>query len=153
MINQNHSAAKAEVQWRPSGRRNPCAVCGRTRDSDCRVSSDGEQVICHHPKDHKPGDVIDGWAFTGNTSDGRAGHFVRDQAQSNWQSQKQRTDATHLAVPIKGPVHLLRIAPFPKQPDPTLRLLVGQPDSEGKTLTRKWSWSVEPRSMLRSRAA
>ena len=141
MINQSHSAGKAGVQWRPSGRSNPCAVCGRTKDSDCRMSSDGEQVICHHPKDHKPGDVIDGWAFTGNTSDGRAGHFVRDQAQPNWQPQKRRTGITHLAVPIKGPVQLLRIAPSPEQPDPPLRLLIGQPDSEGKTLTRKWSYS------------
>ena len=90
------------------------------------MSSDGEQVICHHPKDHKPGDVIDGWAFTGNTSDGRAGHFVRDQPQPNWQPQKQRTGATHLAVPIKGPVQLLRIAPSPSQPDS--RSVRQQPD-------------------------
>jgi hypothetical protein len=68
----------------PSSKRNPCPVCGRTKDSDCRTSGDGLEVICHHPKDHRRGEVITGadglaWAFTGNTKDGRAGHFTLDK--------------------------------------------------------------------------
>jgi hypothetical protein len=66
----------------PSGKNNPCPVCGRTKDRDCRTSPDGLEVICHHPKDYRPGDVVRGlgddqpWAFTKNTKDGRAGHFT-----------------------------------------------------------------------------
>jgi hypothetical protein len=68
----------------PSSKRNPCPVCGRTKDSDCRTSGDGLEVICHHPKDHRRGEVITGadglaWAFTGNTKDGRAGHCTLDK--------------------------------------------------------------------------
>jgi hypothetical protein len=66
----------------PSGKKNPCPVCGRTKDRDCRTSPDGMEVICHHPKDYRPGDVVRGlgddqlWAFTKNTRDSRAGHFT-----------------------------------------------------------------------------
>ena len=66
----------------PSGKKNPCPVCGRTKDRDCRTSPDGMEVICHHPKDFRPGDVVRGagdglaWAFTKNTKDSRAGHFT-----------------------------------------------------------------------------
>lgn len=68
----------------PSGRNNACPVCGRTKDSDCRTTPDGLEVICHHPKEYRPGEVITGadgiaWAFTGNTKDGRAGHFTLDK--------------------------------------------------------------------------
>lgn len=70
--------------WFPSSNRNPCPVCGREKDGDCRTSGDGLEVICHHPKDYRPGQVLQGvdgktWGFTGNTKDGRAGHFTLDK--------------------------------------------------------------------------
>lgn len=65
--------------WLPSSKRNPCPICGRTKDGDCRISRDGQQVICHHPKDYRPGEVVNGWAFTANTKDGRGGHFTPDK--------------------------------------------------------------------------
>lgn len=72
----------------PSGKHNPCPVCGRTKDRDCRTSDDGLEVICHHPKDCRPGVVVRGlgdgqeWAFTKNTRDGRAGHFTLNKPRS-----------------------------------------------------------------------
>ena len=82
-----------------SSRRNPCPVCGRTKDSDCRMSSDGLEVICHHPKDHRAGEVITGadegaWAFTGNTRDGRAG-----QCRVN---KVRRDAASRVPAPLAG---------------------------------------------------
>lgn len=78
--NQSTQAGNHSQDWLPSGKSRPCPVCGRTSDGDCRISSDGERVICHHPKDYTPGrDVVNGYAFTGNTSDGRAGHFTIDK--------------------------------------------------------------------------
>lgn len=74
--------ARTHSQWLPSGKSRPCPVCGRTKDGDCRISDDGLEVICHHPKDLKPGTVENGWAFTGNTSDGRAGHFAIDKGRT-----------------------------------------------------------------------
>ena len=31
---------------RSSGRNNPCPVCGRVKDGDCRIAEDGK-VLCH----------------------------------------------------------------------------------------------------------
>lgn len=72
----------------PSGKRNPCPICGRTADGDCRTA-DG-LVICHHGSSHhppeglRPGYVIEGrdgqrWAFTGETTDGRGSTFTLDK--------------------------------------------------------------------------
>jgi hypothetical protein len=79
--------ATISQRWFPSGKRNPCPICGREKDGDCRTSGDGMEVICHHPKDYRPGEIVqlaDGprWAFTGNTADGRAGHFVIDKTRT-----------------------------------------------------------------------
>ena len=62
------------TKFTPSSRHNACPVCGRVKDPDCRISS--ELVLCHKNTDHKVGDVIDGWAFTGVSSDGRTGMFT-----------------------------------------------------------------------------
>ena len=62
------------TKFAPSSRRNACPVCGRVKDEDCRISP--ELVLCHKNTDHKVGDVIDGWAFTGVSSDGRTGKFT-----------------------------------------------------------------------------
>ena len=64
----------AKTKFTPSGKNNPCPVCGRVKDEDCRISP--ELVLCHKNTDHKVGDVIDGWAFTGVSSDGRTGKFT-----------------------------------------------------------------------------
>lgn len=71
--------ASSVQQWACSSRRKPCPICKRVKDGDCRISTDGLQVLCHHPKDLKPGVVMNGWAFTGNCSDGRCGHFTLDK--------------------------------------------------------------------------
>jgi archaellum biogenesis ATPase FlaH len=93
--------------WLPSSRSRPCPICGRTKDGDCRISADGEQVICHHPKDLKPGDVVDGWAFTGNTSDDRAGHFTIDKPRAGSPSRPGKV------VPLRTPEPAAETAPDP----------------------------------------
>jgi len=62
------------TKFTSSSRHNACPVCGRVKDPDCRISS--ELTLCHKNTDHKVGDVIDGWAFTGVSSDGRTGKFT-----------------------------------------------------------------------------
>jgi hypothetical protein len=66
-----------------SSERNPCPICGRIKDGDCRISDEG-LVLCHHPQSLKPGTVITGndgrrWAFTRNTDDNRCGVFKPDE--------------------------------------------------------------------------
>jgi hypothetical protein len=104
-------AASTSTSWTYSSKANPCPICSRITDGDCRMSRDGEQVICHHPKDHKPGTVIDGWAFTSNTKDGRASHWVLDQPKPDgWKAApfkpKAAAPQTPLPAPISGPIHL-----------------------------------------------
>jgi hypothetical protein len=101
-------------QWTYSSGRNPCPICQRVKDGDCRISTDRLQVICHHPKDLKPGDVENGWAFTGNISDGRAGHFTLDKPANHRPSASQKVVPLRVApaaVPatVDGPIELARI--------------------------------------------
>jgi hypothetical protein len=35
-----------------SSKSNPCPVCGRTKDGDCRISYDGKMILCHQNFDH-----------------------------------------------------------------------------------------------------
>ncbi len=110
-----------------SSRRNPCPVCGRTKDSDCRMTPDGLEVICHHPKDHSPGEVITGaderaWAFTGNTRDGRAGHYTLDKPLDGAQRLPRRLIQQRLAEPARTPP-----APLPDRPPVLARMTPREP--------------------------
>ena len=42
-----------------SGKNNPCPVCDRTKDGDCRLSQD--LILCHTYEDAKVGDLIKGY--------------------------------------------------------------------------------------------
>jgi hypothetical protein len=111
-------SATPSTQWINSSQRNPCPICGRTKDGDCRISSDGQQVICHHPKDLKSGEVQNGWAFTGNSSDGRGGHFTPDKPKAKKSQIRRKVlpfKRPAAPVPIAGPIELAPIdAVLPK---------------------------------------
>ena len=59
-----------------SSKTNPCPVCGRTKDTDCRISRDGKMVLCHQNFDHAKTQQPDLWHFDKPTSDGRCGVYV-----------------------------------------------------------------------------
>ena len=114
----------------PSSRRNPCPICGRTADGDCRI---GEGLaVCHHGSSHqppeglRPGDVIEGcdgqrWAFTGETADGRASTFTPDKPLDlpvRVVQQRPRSSCTKATpVVIEGPIELAQL-PVPAQEPP-----------------------------------
>ena len=96
-------------ELKPSSRSNPCPICGRTKDGDCRRGE--ELAICHQGKSHHPpgdlrrGEVIDGndgqrWAFTGETTDGRALTFTVDKPRQN----------NARVVPLRPRITLARLA-------------------------------------------
>ena len=73
------------AEFTPSSRANPCPICSRTKDGDCRIGA--ELVLCHHGSSHhppeglRPGDTHPGgdgqqWAYAKDTSDGRAATFT-----------------------------------------------------------------------------
>jgi hypothetical protein len=65
----------------------PCVICGRDdKGGDCRISTEGDFVLCHHgstfspPSGLKKGEVVLGqdfqqWAYCGEASDGRTSSF------------------------------------------------------------------------------
>ncbi|MEG5170539.1 hypothetical protein QUB54_30710, partial [Microcoleus sp. AT10-A2] len=59
-----------------SSKSNPCPVCGRTKDRDCRISHDGKMVLCHQNFDHTKTQQPDLWHFDGTSSDNRCGVYV-----------------------------------------------------------------------------
>ncbi len=114
----------------PSSKRNPCPICGRTADGDCRTAEG--LAICHHGSKHhppaglRPGDVIDGhdgqrWAFTGETSDGRGSTFTLDKPGHH---QRPRVVKRRSALPsrppspapISGPIELAKLSGATKGP-------------------------------------
>jgi hypothetical protein len=113
--------ATPSTQWIPSSRRNPCPVCERSKDGDCRISPEGDRVICHHPRELRPGEVVNGWAFTRNTSDDRAAHFVLDrprEASSRLRVVNGRKPApVSTPVSITGPITLARLPEGVQLPD------------------------------------
>lgn len=114
--------ASHATRWIPSSKANPCPVCGRTKDGDCRISSDGQKAICHKPKDLKPGEVQNGWAFTGNISDDRGGHFVPDKprgtAQPDLRPKVVPMRRRPNPAPINGPITLATIEPVQPKGSP-----------------------------------
>jgi len=62
------------AKFTASSVKNPCPVCGRTKDGDCRFTGDG-RIFCHSHQHYKPGETLRGedgqeWACVGNTTEG-----------------------------------------------------------------------------------
>ena len=62
------------TKFTASSVKNPCPVCNRTKDGDCRLTGDG-RVFCHSYQHYKPGETLRGadgqeWACIGHTTDG-----------------------------------------------------------------------------------
>ena len=101
----------------PSSKSNPCPVCGRTKDGDCRISHDGKMVLCHQNFDHAKTQQPDLWHFNGSTSDGRCGIYVFKEESESIQPVAKKPRAKKkefLPVPIPLGAKLLRL-PVPGQ--------------------------------------
>jgi hypothetical protein len=60
-----------------SSKKNPCPVCGRTKDTDCRNSADSLFVFCHT---HQTKTDVDGWVWRGECPKGAAwGMFSKQE--------------------------------------------------------------------------
>lgn len=102
-----------------SSKKNPCPVCGRTKDGDCRISLDKKLVLCHRNFDHAKTDQPDLWDFKGETSDGRCGEYVLKKKDENENTQPvakkpKLKKKEYSAVPISSGAKLLRL-PTPGQ--------------------------------------
>lgn len=94
-----------------SGRNNPCPVCSRVKDADCRWSD--EVILCHTGTDLNPGNTITingvPWAFIHHNGgfSGSAAVFKphRERSREEWKRDLQRptpnTPAQLLAIQQK----------------------------------------------------
>ena len=60
-----------------TNKQNPCPVCGRTKDGDCRISQDEGLVLCHTERNgRKPGEEFNGFIYLGEAEIGNWGKWV-----------------------------------------------------------------------------
>lgn len=106
-----------------SSKTNPCPVCGRTKDTDCRISRDGKMVLCHQNFDHTKTQQPDLWHFDKPSSDGRCGVYVfkeKEKTESiqptarKSRAQKKKNQPT----PIPSGAKLLRLPAPGQSPQP-----------------------------------
>jgi putative DNA primase/helicase len=104
-----------------SSKSNPCPVCGRTKDGDCRISQDGKMVLCHQNFDHAKTQQPDLWHFNGSTSDGRCGIYIFKEESESIQPVARKPRAKKkefLPVPIPSDAILLRLPAPGQSPQP-----------------------------------
>jgi putative DNA primase/helicase len=100
-----------------SSKSNPCPVCGRTKDGDCRISGDGKMVLCHQNFDNAKTQQPELWHFDKSSSDGRCGIYIFKEESESIQSIAKKPRAKKkevLPVPIPIDAKLLRL-PAPEQ--------------------------------------
>jgi len=105
----------------PSSKSNPCPVCGRTKDGDCRISQDKKMVLCHQNFDHAKTQQPDLWHFNGSTSDGRCGIYILKEESESIQPVARKPRAKKkefLLVPIPLDAKLLRLPAPGQSPQP-----------------------------------
>jgi len=104
-----------------SSKSNPCPVCGRTKDGDCRISHDGKMVLCHQNFEHSKTQQPDLWHFNGSTSDGRCGIYIFKEESQSIQPVARKPRAKKkelLPVPIPHDAKLLRLPAPGQSPQP-----------------------------------
>ena len=104
-----------------SSKTNPCPVCGRTKDTDCRISRDGKMVLCHQNFDHTKTQQPDLWHFDKPTSDGRCGVYVFKEKTESIQPTARKSRAQkkkNQPTPIPSGAKLLRLPAPGQSPQP-----------------------------------
>jgi len=120
-----------------SSKTNPCPVCGRTKDGDCRISRDGKMVLCHQNFDHAKTLQPDLWHFDKPSSDNRCGIYVFKEKTESIQPTARKSRAQKKKcqpTPIPSGAKLLRLpAPgkLPRAERPTY-IPPGVPDNAAR---------------------
>jgi len=105
------------TKFTASSAKNPCPVCGRTKDGDCRLTGDG-RVFCHSYQNYKPGETLRGvdgqeWACIGRTTDGAGwGIFKVHQPleqSPRWQKPPRPKSETFYYYPDRNGNPLVRV--------------------------------------------
>ena len=104
-----------------SSKTNPCPVCGRTKDTDCRISRDGKMVLCHRNFNHTKTQQPDLWHFDKPSSDNRCGIYVFKEKSESIQPTARKSRAQkkqYQPTPIPLGAKLLRLPAPGQSPQP-----------------------------------
>jgi predicted P-loop ATPase len=122
--NEQNSSTRGNLT--NSSKSNPCPVCGRTKDGDCRISHDGKMVLCHQNFANAKTQHPDLWHFDKSSSDGRCGIYIFKEESESIQPTAKKPRAKKKKYPpalIPIGAKLLRL-PVPgqsPQPEPLAR--------------------------------
>ncbi len=72
-----------------SSTKNPCPVCSRTKDGDCRMTIDSVFVLCHT---HQSKIDLDGWEWRGECSKGAAWGMFSKREKKPFDSTTKKTE-------------------------------------------------------------
>jgi putative DNA primase/helicase len=121
-INSNNGqTSSARGNLVSSSKSNPCPVCGRTKDGDCRISHDGKMVLCHQNFENAKTQQPELWHFDKSSSDGRCGIYVFKEESESIQPVARKPRAKKkefLPVPIPLGAKLLRLPAPGQSPQP-----------------------------------
>ena len=111
-----------------SSKSNPCPVCGRTKDGDCRISPDGKMVLCHQNFDHNKSDQPNLWHYNGSSSDDRCGVYIFKDNTASETDKSYRGQVSGLLptkrtsqpkpAPVPARLKILRLPAPPPSPEP-----------------------------------
>ncbi|KGF73195.1 hypothetical protein DO97_01370 [Neosynechococcus sphagnicola sy1] len=74
-------------KFTPSSKRNPCPVCNRTKDSDCRISENGNFVLCHSKiNGRQPKENLNGFIWLGTDPTQNWGKWIAKS--EDWQKER-----------------------------------------------------------------
>ena len=99
------SLSRHSARFTYSSPKNPCPVCGRTKDSDCRWSNE----VCHcrtYAKEHlRAGETVRGhdgqqWAYLGDSDGGRWAMFKPHQERRDGWTPKLTSPAKLVTAPL-----------------------------------------------------
>ena len=105
------------TKFTASSVKNPCPVCGRTKDGDCRLTGDGT-VFCHTHQTDRKGDTRRGadgqeWACVGNTTDGAGWGIFKIheplEPSPRWQKPVRPKSETFYYYPDRNGNPLVRV--------------------------------------------
>jgi len=117
--------------WRRSSPSNPCPVCGRTKDGDCRISADEQTVLCHTAaKDDYPEEESNGYVFTKRTTEVGgslycANYVLKKEKETRYINQKpikpiRNEGVKNVLVKNEQAVEQISLAKYSQEPSPKI---------------------------------
>lgn len=104
-----------------SGKHNPCPICDRSKDGDCRISESRELVLCHTHIEGQKGEVINGFAWVGKSEEGAGwGKWVVAKPKNpDYRPQGRRFEFPYQNE--SGEVTCAKVRVYQKQPDGSVK--------------------------------